>query len=116
MTTIISGYVDSPQTLEGVQEFIKAQGLEEDEYFNLSSRYGRSEPLTGSDLLYTPGTRWIAVFCVEGGSEGYYVHVERISNDKEMDCIFLGKFWQRERAMEAVTLLTACVNGWRFER
>jgi hypothetical protein len=115
MIALTHGYTESPKTLAGVMEFIKAQKLADDEYFSMSFDYKNNRQHEGDEPLYAEDTRWIGVFCVEGGSEGYYVHVERISGEHEMDNIFLGKFWSAKRAMEAVTLLTACVNGWKFE-
>jgi hypothetical protein len=45
---------------------------------------------TGLEPMWDMGTHWTSVFYVEGGSEGYYVHVEAIKDDKRT-LLFLGK-------------------------
>lgn len=53
------------------------------DYFSNSVKY---EP----DSTLWPKFRWIAVFYVRGGSEGYYIHVET-RNDGAAKIMFLGK-------------------------
>ena len=62
--------------------------------------------------MYDKGVRWIAVFWVVGGSEGYYVHIEtRESETLKAELVFLGKFWDAAHAERAVNLLQALVNA-----
>ena len=59
-------------------------------------------------LLYDPvldDTRWVV-----GDSEGHYVHVERIVG-KTRELMLLGKFWEWQRAEEAVRAIQRKINS-----
>jgi len=111
-----SGYVKSeePKTIEEVYQYVvkELQKYNEpgdkyscgpiDEYFSISCKY---EGITHWPLDYS----WIAVFCVQGGSEGYYTHVEAIWADgNRRQLLFLGKTLREDRdhALEGVRLLS----------
>lgn len=61
-----------------------------------------------------PRCRWVAVFAVEGASEGMYIHVEAIglknasgTSDDNRELLFLGKtFFGFDAAMEIVKAIT----------
>lgn len=70
-----------------------------DEYFSNMLRHHPSRQWPSQH-------RWIACFAVTGGSEGHYVHVEAIGDEKR-ELLFLGKtFLGMDNALEAVGLLT----------
>jgi hypothetical protein len=52
--------------------------------------------------------RWIAVYCVEGGSEGWYLHVDQVWHEGRRIGL-LGKFWSEDQAIEAVSRITRVV-------
>ena len=76
-----------PKTLQQVYTYLR-DGLGDlvDEYFSIAadSENHCADP-------WPQGYRWIAVFPVTGGSEGHYVHVERIQHDGSRDLVFLAK-------------------------
>lgn len=97
-----------PHTWRTVLQFIEEMGFDEDEYFYLYSlkRSYIDQPIWDQQ-------QWIAVFWVIGGSEGYYVHVEKRWNDESgehAELILLGKFWQWERAQEATLSVQLFIN------
>ena len=99
---------DKPHTWRTVLEFIEEMGFDDDEYFHLfpSRREMIDQPIWNNQHL-------ISVFWVVGGSEGYYVHVENRKNDDSgdhADLIILGKFWDWERAEEAVRAVQRFIN------
>ena len=70
------------------------------EYFDIMEKYH------GKDERPFPDFRWIAVFAVTGGSEGYYVHVETIIDEKR-ELIFLAKtLLDREHSFQIVRALS----------
>lgn len=102
--------VDRPTSWGDFMEFVREHHLEREEYFSLSNGTKNDEPLWGKH------TRWIAVYWVEGGSEGYYVHVDRLDWNEstqvtEATTMALGKFWSKASAAIAVTYLTPFVYG-----
>ena len=95
-------------TWRTVLDFIDEMGFSADEYFHLYPANGHliDQPIWNSQ-------RWIAVFWVVGGSEGYYLHVENRWNDEKgdyADLILLGKFWDWERAEEATQAVQRFIN------
>lgn len=102
--------VQKPLTIEDLMKFVADSRLDKEEYFCLAMSIKRS------DEIWLPDTRWIAVYWVEGGSEGYYVHIDRIDYSKERDNFIvtrlaLGKYWAKASAGMAVLLLTPFVYG-----
>lgn len=56
--------------------------------------YCRDDKYTPDSLKHKPildNVRWVSVFCVHGGSEGIYLHIEFIYTDSKRELIFLGK-------------------------
>lgn len=99
-----------PRTIEDMVIFLRLQNIRTEDYFSTSIRV---RPTEG---IYTEKTRWVAVYWVEGGSEGYYLHVDRLIYDQALDKlvaynIATGKYWQKEDAGKAVELLTPFVHG-----
>jgi len=80
------GYLQFVQMAK-VSDLIKALNkhcgsLAEEYNFSASGYYYPSRELGDKRL---PDYRWIIAFCVEGGSEGYYVHISAIMPDKKGD-------------------------------
>lgn len=70
-----------------------------DEYFSIANKYDGPK-------YWPTDYRWIAVFAVTGGSEGHYIHVEAIS-DNRRELLFLGKTFQgMDHALEIVKILS----------
>lgn len=97
-----------PQTWRSELQFIKEMGFDEDEFFHLYSlkRSYMDQPIWDHQ-------QWVSVFWVIGGSEGYYVHVEKRWTDESgehAELILLGKFWQWERAQEAAQSVQLFIN------
>lgn len=103
-------------------DFIREAGLDRDEYFHLTAPYdlyekGRREAFLRQRVW--DEARWIGVFWCVGGSEGYYVHVERLWYEVDpkntnppllRDLVLLGKFWDWRRAEEAANAVQYLVN------
>ena len=56
------------------------------EYFSSpSGRYGgKFHPMESWESIFkAEGFRWLAIFAVEGGNEGHYIHVNALYNDAE---------------------------------
>ena len=114
-------YIDPPDNWGEVDAFIRANKLDQEEYFTFCWPYDYRKRVDADKLpVWGDRTRWIAVYMVEGGSEGWYVHVERVNVPEgageihsayETESIMLGKFWDHERALEAVAMLTRFVYG-----
>ena len=89
--TVIGGYIieTEAKSLQSVYKYLN-DGLGDmiDEYFSISGERKYSE-----SAKFPLDYNWIACFPVTGGSEGHYVHVEIINNDKR-DLIFLAKTFQ----------------------
>lgn len=67
-----------------------------DEYFSLG------DDTKGACWPDFTMTRWIAVYPVRGGSEGWYVHVDALLSDDKRKLLFLAKTWTPDRAWEIV--------------
>lgn len=103
--------IERPKTWADVMSFVKEHGLDQDEHFSLS--FG-TEP---EDKLWPLHVRWITIYLVEGGSEGFYLHMDELIHNKhrqvnESTPRALGKFWSLEEGLKAVSLLTYYVYGW----
>lgn len=93
-------------------QFIRDNGLDDDEYFELHTVYRHQHPRWQAEFVYADKIRWIAVYWVVGGSEGFYVHVEtREHETQKAELVFVGKFWDAARAEQATNLLQALVNA-----
>jgi hypothetical protein len=98
-----------PLTWGDVMEFVTMNGLHHEEYFSLC------QGVKATDEVWKDA-RWVAVYWVEGGSEGYYLHIDRIVWNEERQVnetqtYALGKFWSKASAAVAVTWLTPFVYG-----
>ncbi|MFA5186771.1 MAG: hypothetical protein WC551_09865 [Patescibacteria group bacterium] len=101
---------EQPKSLREVFDYILKKlpeyqvDIGEYDYFHISSSEHES--------LWPLDARWIAVFVVQGGSEGFYVHVEAFMSNRPIIClIFLGKTLQegkagREHALKLAHALT----------
>jgi hypothetical protein len=99
-------------TWDAVDAFIREHGLDDDEYFEVHTVYRHHHADWKKEFVYADQVRWIAVYWVVGGSEGYYVHVETHARETQRgELIFLGKFWDVARAEQAVNMLQALVNA-----
>ena len=95
-----------------VDEFIRNHHLDDDEYFEVHTVYRHHHPEWKKECVYAGKVRWIAVYWVVGGSEGYYVHVETRSGESpQVELVLVGKFWDTMRAEFAVNLIQALVNA-----
>ena len=100
-------------TWNDVLEFIREEGFDKDEYFSLSpvdrGYLDRQVWDGGIDIWCIP------VYWMVGGSEGYYVHVDRLiideGNGNRSQLMLLGKFWDKERAKEAVVAISEFINS-----
>jgi hypothetical protein len=94
-----------------VARFIREKGLDDDEYFEMHTVYRHHHADWKREFVYADKVRWIAVYWVAGGSEGYYVHIEtRERETQKAELVLLGKFWDVPRAEHAVNMLQALVN------
>lgn len=89
-----------------VEKFVKKAGLDKSEYFHIDVPSMRDQVVWDEK-----GIRWIAVWWVRGGSEGWYVHVERVVSHGERIPAMLGKFWSAQEAAAAATALTRLFYG-----
>lgn len=95
-------------TFADLEAYIRRKGLDRDEYFSTDRRRCPDPALP----LETDDSRWLSCYWVRGGSEGWYVHVDRITPDPDRiegyrsEILFIGKFWTPERAAEVVTAVT----------
>ncbi|HEY3331953.1 MAG TPA: hypothetical protein VGK19_18115 [Capsulimonadaceae bacterium] len=87
-------------TFGDVMAFVEEHKLDQDEYFVLDDR-----DKDGDRQVYTRGVRWVSTFWVEGGSEGWYVHVEQITSDGNRHLRMLGKFWSIDAAENATNMI-----------
>jgi hypothetical protein len=100
---------ERPRTWGDLLAFAVKNGLANEEYFTLCAHTKADDPIWGD-------SRWIAVYWVEGGSEGYYLHVDQLvwneaTQVNEARTFALGKYWMKASASIAVTLLTPWVHG-----
>lgn len=98
-----------------VMDWIIENGFHSDEYFGYQNVDLDREVF---DVPESP--RWVAVYWVEGASEGFRVHVEPVHPAKGQTIPnggygLIGKFWSLARAEEAVKGLQRFVNrGVRY--
>jgi hypothetical protein len=106
-----------PLTWEELYAFIRAEKLDEEEYFsnkdyeNGWDSFKHEEVYTCND---TRRVRWIATWWTPGGSEGYYVHVEEIGTKGHEDyqkTRLLGKFWSIDSAEQAVNKISRFIHS-----
>ena len=125
---ICGAYVPDSFRWQDVMTYIEEKEYDQDEYFSMNS-----------DGIYTPGIDvkkcrealldsqvfddldvWqVAVYWVNGSSEGWYVHIDQVLSsqrgDHKHDDKFharnrmLGKFWSAERAAEVCSDLAAYI-------
>ena len=102
-------------TWDDAEEFVKAAGLDKDEYFHISrSRTAEEEALRKTVVWDEKGIRNVAVWWAPGANEGYYVHVSRElikGRDVSYEPAMLGKFWSAARAAFASELLVRLFYG-----
>ena len=95
-------------TVGELMAFIKSHGLDREEYFDPDRGMDMNEPLWPDN----PCTRWVICFARRGSSlaaytcDGWYVHVERIDRNHVSTNIALGKFWNSDSAVMAVSLIS----------
>lgn len=95
-----------------VDAFIREHEFDRDEYFEPHTVFRHHHADWQKEFVYADNVRWIAVYWVVGGSEGYYVHVEtRERETQKAELAFLGKFWDVARAEQAANMLQALVNA-----
>lgn len=105
-----------------VMDFIKKEKLDQAEYFMISGIYHPAERVKvfnsqvwNEDPYWSERTCYIPVYWVVGGSEGYYVHVDRMwsngNGSGEVTSILLGKFWGIDEAEGAVGKIQRFING-----
>jgi hypothetical protein len=95
-----------------VGELIHEAHLDHSEYFQ-----GEASNERLGELIWGTKTRPIA-YWVRGGSEGWYVHVAKLTASNSGDSVryedvFVGKFWSRQDAAFAADLITCFMNGER---
>lgn len=93
-------------TMAQLLAFVKAHGLDQDEYFQASGDARLADldfNLWGEDEAHT---RWVIAYAAPGSNEGWYVHIDRVDRDGKCHPLALGKFWSADAATMAVTLLT----------
>ncbi len=76
----------------------------EPDYANVGLEIDRHDPVWDE----TRHVRWVAVYVVEGGSEGWFVHVDQIWHEGRRIGL-LAKFWRLDDAIEAAARLTRVV-------
>jgi hypothetical protein len=104
-------------TWADAEQFVKAAGLDRDEYFHIST--ASSATIGTAELRKTviwdeKGMRNVAVWWAPGANEGYYVHVDRQlvkGRDVTYELAMLGKFWSPIRAAFAAELLVRLFYG-----
>lgn len=113
-----------PETFGDLIDRLRAAGFcdntnhEADEYLSPMQWQGetRIELSAWRNLpIYGDGTWHVACFWVVGGSEGYYAHVEQITEDageRKAICRLVGKFWTWQRAQECANFAQRLVNGF----
>lgn len=78
---VCGGYIVEtiPATINQVYEYLRKNMPDDmiDEYFSNMATYGKN-----GDNAFPQDYNWIACYAVTGGSEGHYVHVDIIKEDK----------------------------------
>lgn len=70
----------------------------------------------GNKPVWDDNTRWIAVYWVIGGSEGYYIHVERIMRPSDASGNYMrrwamvGKVYNQDQAILVTSALQRFIN------
>lgn len=102
------GYVSlsHKRTLEEVYKDI-VQALKEQEVWEMLDYFNISTDKRDGKVPF-PDYRWISVFLVRGGSEGFYFHIEAIHEGKR-ELIYLGKTLS-ERIDEALKINNVLVK------
>lgn len=102
-------------TWDDVVSFIKAAGLDKDEYFSISLAQPNNEEAFRKTVIWDEkGIRNLAVWWAPGANEGYYVHVDRLlmkGRQVDHELAMLGKFWSPARAAFAADLLVRLFYG-----
>jgi hypothetical protein len=107
-------------TWDDVEKFVKAAGLDKDEYFHLYTSGGighREEALRKTVVWDEKGIRNVAVWWTPGANEGYYLQVDRRLFSEsgrggvDHHVAMLGKFWSPARAAFASDLLVRLFYG-----
>ena len=109
-------------TWRELHESLAAAGFADDEYLSLAYdlRGQWDDDVWGK--VGDEWTRWIACYWVEGGSEGWYVHIDRMlpkggaENGFDSTPMVLGKFWDWERAEKCAQFATRLVYGVRQDQ
>jgi hypothetical protein len=105
--------VERPKDWNALMDFVKEHKLDQEEYFTLDYKTDPTEPIWNENI------RWISVYWVEGGSEGYYLHVDQM-NSRGVEEYFrsrimaLGKYWSKAEAERACGLITRWCYGLRL--
>lgn len=94
-------------------QWLRKYGYDE-EYWSIDDfDYAKNQKIDIIDQhIFTPNDSTVMVYMIPGGSEGYYVHVERWT-EKGTQRLMLGKFWDPQLAMEAVSRLTGLIYDMR---
>ena len=107
-------FIASPETWGEISRFISDNGLREDEYFQFCWPYDGASVDMAAQPIWTEQARWISVYMVVGGSEGWSCHVDRILEAEphyRIDHVMSGKFWSPAAALRAVDMLTRLFYG-----
>lgn len=97
-----------PATINKVYDYLSKSMSDDmiDEYFSNSSRYnGRG------DQNFPQDYNWIACYAVTGGSEGHYVHVDIIKEDKRTLLYLAKTFRGYDHACEIAAHLGKMLNA-----
>lgn len=105
----------SIETWQDLNDALCAQGFDEDEYLSLSWRDWYETPDYRNLPIFDNNAHWISAYAVRGGSEGWYVHIDKIvvagrfSGTKTCETMLLAKFWSLDRALECVNAATRLI-------
>ena len=86
--------------------YVKSENMDDEEYFNFETT-GRAVNM--DEQIFTKETARIIVYWSPGSSEGYYVHVSRLTRENKVVDIALGKYWSPETAAETAKKLTTFI-------
>ena len=89
-------------TWADLDAFVKAEGLDADEYFSFD------RDLNPNHQIFCPASAHVLVYWRPGGSEGYYLHIDRQGADG-LHNMALGKFWGAAAAAAAAEKVTRFV-------
>ena len=107
---------DIPETWGQLVSTLLEAGFD-DEYVTLMSKESSDEPLWSPQLSHDRRVHWLGAYPVIGSSEGFYVHVDRMScaglNDPDIrECMVLVKFWDYDRAESCANFINRLLCGW----